>query len=357
MKKTINVGNKIIGEGNPCFVIAEAGANWKISPDNEINYKHALKLIDIAAESGADIVKFQIFSADKIYVKDAGCANYLGDEKSIYEIIKDIELPYEWIPNLKKYCDQKEIMFFASPFDIEAVDILEKVGVESYKIASYSITDFPLLKHVANKNKPIFMSTGASTLEEVERAFNYIKKCGNDQLILLQCTAKYPAPMTSINLRTIDTLKSKFGCLIGLSDHSRDPIIAPVGAVALGAKVIEKHYTTDNNHAGPDHKFAVLPLELKKMVDSIRKMEDALGSNHKIVIEEEEELRNFARHFIYSIKSIKKGELFTSENIDTLRCGKKEKGLDPIFYDNIVGKRASCDILPQTPINETVVEN
>ena len=352
----MKIGSHIIGRGNPCFVIAEAGANFRISENYDENFKHALKLIDIASEGGADAVKFQIYRASKLYVKNAGFADYIGKKKSIYDIIQEMEVPYEWLHKLKKYCDKKDIMFSATPFDMQSADELEKVGMQFYKIASYSLTDFPLLKHVAKKGKPIILSTGTSSFKDIQDAVNYIKKCGNDQIILLQCTAKYPAPLNTINLNVIKTLKEKFDLPVGFSDHSREPFIAPLGAVALGAAVIEKHYTTDNNLPGPDHGFAILPDELKQMVLMIKQMKNALGSGEKKVLNEEKELFDFARHFIYSIKEIKKGEIFTINNIDTLRPGKTQHGLEPKYFEEILGKKALVDIPEQTPIKTEMID-
>jgi sialic acid synthase SpsE len=356
MAEEISIGKRKIGGSNPCFVIAEAGANFRISEDPEENYKQAITLIDIAADAKADAVKFQVYRASKLYVKDSGCADYIGKKKDIYEIIGEMELPYEWLDKLKEHAEKKGLIFFACPFDPKSADELEKTGVNLYKIASYSITNFPLLKHIAEKGKPIIMSTGASDLKEISEAVQYIKKCGNEQIILMQCTAKYPAPLSTVNLKVIPTLIEKFNIPIGISDHSREPTVAPMGAVALGAKVVEKHFTTDNSLPGPDHGFAILPKELKEMVSMIRKMEEALGDGEKTVSSDEFELHGFARHFIYSIKPIKKGEKFSSDNINTLRSGKQSHGLDPKYYDRIIGRIAEKDIGEQVAITEEMVD-
>jgi N-acetylneuraminate synthase len=276
-------------------------------------------------------------------------------KKSIYNLIKEMELPYDWIKKLKKYCDNKNIIFLCTPFDEESVDQLEDIDIPAYKIASYTISHIPLIRYIAKKNKPIIMSTGASNLKDISNAINVIKKCGNHDFALMQCTAKYPAPLNTINLRIIPTLIKKFSCPIGLSDHSREPIIAPLGAVALGANLIEKHFTTDNNLTGPDHKFAILPRELSLLVDSVRMMEKALGGYEKIIQLEEKELYQFCRRSIYAIKDIKPDETFNKNNIAILRSGAKKRGLEPKYYTSIIGKKASKEIRDGEPINEKCV--
>jgi N-acetylneuraminate synthase len=353
---SIKIHNKIIGEGYPVFIIAEAGANFRISNDDEENFKQALKLIDIATEAKADAVKFQLYRAERLYVKNAGEADYIGNKKSIYQIIKEMELLYEWLPKLKEYCDKRKIIFLCTPFDEKSVDELEKLGVSAYKIASYTITHLPLLRYIAKKGKPIILSTGASDLKDIEKAVKVIQSEGNDQIALMQCTAKYPAPLSTMNLKTIPLLKKEFGTVVGLSDHSRDPLIAPLGAVILGAKMIEKHFTTDNNLLGPDHGFAVVPEELTKMVDGIRKIEKTLGNSEKKILEEEKELYNFARRYIYAIKDIKIGEVFSRDNIAVLRSGKKEKGLSPNYFEGMIKKKTRTNLKKGDPINKEDVD-
>jgi len=351
-KKELKIGNKYIGEEYPCFIIAEAGANFKISEDPEVNFKHALNLIDIAVDAKADAVKFQLYSAEKLYVKNAGSADYIGKKKSIFEIIKEMELPKKWLPELKNYCDKKGIIFLCTPFDEESVDELEKISIEAYKIASYSISHIPLLKYIARKGKPIIMSTGASNLNDIERAINALRSEGNNQIAIMQCTAKYPAPLENINLRVIPMLKERFNVPIGLSDHSREPFIAPMGAVALGAKIIEKHYTTDNNLPGPDHGFAILSDELKELVSNIHALEKCWGSKTKDVQQPEQELYKFCRRKIFASNNIIEGELFTKENLIILRSGKKKGFLEPERINEILGKRSKKNIKSDEPILE-----
>lgn len=345
--RKIRIGKRLIGKNKPCFIIAEAGSNHNGS------FKKALKLIDVAVSAGADAVKFQLFKASKLYPKNAGQTEYLKMKEPIYDIIKKMELPEEWIPKLYKYCKKKKIIFMASVFDEESADILDKY-VNVFKIASYEMTHLPLLKHVAKKKKPIMMSTGATNLKEIEKSVKTIKKEGNNKIILMQCTAKYPAPLESINLRVMVTLK-RFGFPVGLSDHSREPDIAPMAAVALGANVIEKHFTLSNKLPGPDHKFALEPKELKLMVSKIRDVEKTLGTGRKVVLKYEKELFDFARRSLFAIKDIKKGETFGKENIAVLRKGKLKKGLKPEYFDKVLGKKAKRTIKRYKAITKDMI--
>lgn len=333
-----------------CLIIAEAGSNFKISDSKEENFKQALKLINIAKEAGADAVKFQLFKAKSLYAREAGFANYLGKEKSIYEIIEDIELPEDWLKKLKDYCENQGLIFLCTPFDIDSFKKLEEIDTKMYKIASYSLTNLPLLKEIARTNKPIILSTGASYLEDIKKAIETIKSQGNNNITLLQCTAKYPCLFESVNLNSIVYLKKEFNLNVGLSDHSRDPIIAPLGARALGALVIEKHFTTDNNLSGPDHKFAILPHELKQLVSSIRNLEKCLGKETKTVLESEQELYDFCKNIIYAKKPIKKGEIFSKDNLIILRKGKYKPGLNASEYENLLGKTSKRHINELEPI-------
>jgi sialic acid synthase SpsE len=329
------------------FIIAEAGSNWRMGT-MERDLKMAKILIDIASESGADAIKFQTYKAETVYVPNAGNSNYLSDagiKESITKIFQDLSMPYEMIPILAEYCKEKEIQFMSTSFslaDIRAIDPF----VEIHKIASYEITHLPLIEFVAKTKKPLILSTGASTLEEIEFAVNYFYQKGGTKIYLMQTTAKYPAPLSTLNLKTISTLIDHFKIKVGLSDHSRDPIIGPVSAVALGAKIIEKHFTLDNKLPGPDHFFALMPNELKIMVQSIRGCEKSLGSGIKVVLPEEIELREYAQRRIQAISKIEKGEVFViGKNIDILRPGKQNQGLHPKFLDQIVGKTSQRDIL------------
>lgn len=352
--RDLTIGRRRIGPRHPTFIIAEAGANWRISADPKRNFRQAIRLIDIAVAARADAVKFQLYRAAKLYTAKAGTADYLKQRKSIYEIIQEMELPYPWLVRLKGYCDRRDIEFLCTPFDSDAVDQLERIGIAAYKIASYSVTHLPLLRVVARKRKPVIMSTGASDLKAVDRAVRLIRAQGNPKLALLQCTAKYPAPLTTLNLRVIPTLMRRYRVPVGLSDHSREPSIGPLGAVALGGRIIEKHFTTDNDLPGPDHRFAILPRELTEMIANVRMLEAALGESDKYVSEAEVELHRFTAYRIFAVKDIRAGQPLEGA-IEVLRSGKVRTGLFADRWDTVVRMRARRNIPKHTPITPDLI--
>lgn len=324
------------------FIVAEAGSNWRAgSPSSGL--ARAKTLIRAAADAGADAVKFQVFRPETVYVENAGTSDYLS-EAGIKEDIRDIfaflSMPYEMIPELAAECEVQRIQFMATPFsraDFEAIDPFVKV----HKIASYEIGHIHLLELAALSGKPILLSTGAATEEEIAWSVGYLKSHHAGPLTILQCTACYPSDPISMNLRTIPWLKERFQCNVGLSDHSRHPLNAPTAAVALGAVVIEKHFTLDNTLPGPDHAFAVTPAELRELVHAVRQTEMMLGSRVKCVDESEYELRSYARRGIQALQNIAIGEIFAEDvNIAILRPGKQQQGIHPKFLSQIIGKRA-----------------
>jgi sialic acid synthase SpsE len=339
----IKIGDRWIGEGEPCFIVAEAGSN------HDGNLEQALAIIDAAKDAKADAVKFQNFRADKLYPRNAGTSDYLPVKKPIYDIIKSMEMPSEWIPVLADYCKARDLIFFSAPFDEESADKLEPY-VQVYKIASYEITHAPLIRHVARKHKPMILSTGTADLAEVRQALEWCRAEGNNQVILLQCTASYPAPPSSLNIRALVTMRETLGVPTGLSDHSRDPLVAPLAAVALGANVIEKHLTLSNNLPGPDHAYALEPAEFDTMVAAVRNAEQALGNGVKVMQSVEQELRQFARRSIYAVRSIKKGEVLTADNVAVLRHGNLRVGLDPKYWNQVLGRKVSREIPEGSPI-------
>jgi N,N'-diacetyllegionaminate synthase len=347
--RTIQIGSRQVGPGHSCLIIAEAGSNHNGS------YDQARRLIDVAADAGVDVVKFQFFRADKLYPKSAGECDYLKWKKSIFEIIQEMEIPLDWLGPLSDHARARGLMFLVSPFDENSVDLVDPF-VDFFKIASYELTHIPLVQHIAGKRKPVLISTGGASMSEVRTTVETFLQTGNDQLMLMQCTVSYPAPVESLNLETIPAMKKEFQIPVGLSDHSRDPVLAPIAAVALGANLIEKHYTFSNQLPGPDHKFALEPHELAKLVEAIRATERALGSGIKNVLPVEEELHRFARRCIFTVRPIAAGEIFTKDNIAVLRRGNHNEGLSPAAWDRVLGRIARQDIAPETPLTDSHVE-
>jgi N-acetylneuraminate synthase len=339
----IVIGDRVVGLDHPCYVIAEAGSNHNGS------LELARRLIDVAAEVGADAVKFQNFRADKLYPRTAGRSDYLGDKRSIYDIIRAIEMPPEWLPALAEHAQNQGIAFLSSAFDEASVDLVDP-HVAAFKCASYEMTHTPLLRHMARRQKPVILSTGTATLGEVEEAVSTARASGNHDLVVLQCTAAYPAPLESINAMALCTIRDALGVLTGLSDHSRDPLVAPMTAVALGAVVIEKHFTLSNRLPGPDHAFAVEPHELAEMIRRIRDVELARGTGEKVVHPVEAELRGFARRSVFATRRIEPGERLTEQNSAVLRCGKLRHGLLPRDYPNALGREVCRPIAADAPI-------
>jgi len=339
------VRGKNIGPGAPAYVIAEAGSNHNGSLET------AHRLIDVAVEAKADAVKFQTFKAQRLYPKSAGTSDYLGLDTPIYDIIKAMEMPSEWLPELCEHTHDAGLAFISTPFHEEAVELLNHY-VDAFKIASYEMTHDPLLREVAVCGKPVFISTGASDLEEARHAAEVLRDAGCDDLVVLQCTAAYPAPPDAANVRALVTMRDELGVMTGLSDHTRDPTAAPMAAVALGAVAIEKHFTLDNDLPGPDHAYAVEPDELARLVSGVRRTEAVLGSGRKEVLKSEEELHSFARRSIFSIRDIAAGERFSRDNIDVLRAGKLGAGLAPAELERVLSTSAAQDISSETPLIE-----
>jgi sialic acid synthase SpsE len=334
-----------IGEDR-VFVIAEAGSNWRMGTTKR-DLAMAASLIDVAVEAGADAVKFQTYRPETVYVPNAGTSHYLseaGIDEDITEIFADLSMPYEMVAEIAEMCRQKGIRFMSTPFspaDFAAVD----PWVDVHKNASYEISHVRLIELAARTGKPLIQSTGAATIDDIAWAVETFRQNGGGQLVLLQCTAQYPAALSAIDVRAIPWLAERFQVSVGLSDHSRDPLAAPLAAVALGARVIEKHYTLSNALPGPDHSFALEPAELRAMVTGIRRVEAVLGEGEKRVRPEEDELRAYAQRAIQAILPIAAGELLREDhNIAIRRAGQQRKGLHPRFLAEVEGRQATRDI-------------
>jgi pseudaminic acid synthase len=332
------------------FVIAEMSANH----GHDINI--AKETIKAAKEAGADAIKLQTYTADTITID---CNNdyfqvkqgTIWDGRTLHDLYKEAHTPWEWHEELMDYAKELGLICFSSPFDKTAVDFLESLNVPAYKIASFEITDIPLIEYVASKMKPIIISTGIATLGEIDDAVQACRKVGNNQIILLKCTSAYPAKIEDANLRTMENLKETFDVEVGLSDHTLG-VTVPVVSVALGARVIEKHFILDKSIGGPDASFSLDKEEFKLLVDSVRDAEKAVGKVDYDLSEKKIKSREFSRS-LFVVKDIKKGESFTSENVRSIRPG---YGIKPKHIKSIIGKKARMNINMGTPVSWEVFE-
>ena len=329
----------MIGPGYPCFIIAEAGVN------HDGDLEKAKKLIDIAHSAKADAVKFQTFTGEKLASKDAFLATYhkkgaVAGNETLKELLKRLELGKEEHKVLFDYAHKMGIRIFSTPFDEESADILEQLGVDLYKIASFSLTNYPLLKHIAKKNLPMILSTGLHNLGEIEEAVRVIYSTGNRQLILLQCTSHYPIDSKDVHLKVMDTLRSAFQVPVGYSDHTQG-IAVTLASVALGANVIEKHFTFDTAAFGVDHDASISPQELHDLVRCTREVEAALGSSVKIIPEIEKEIQRVHRPSIVSKVNIPAGTIIT---VEMLIIKKPGVGIHPRELHWVVGRTAKVAI-------------
>lgn len=315
------------------FIIAEAGVN------HNGDFKLAKKLIEAAKNAGADAVKFQTFRAKDLVTKDAEAAGYqkknIGRKKSQFEMLKKLELDYQDFIKLKKYCDKKKIIFLSTPHSEDAINVLEPL-VPAYKIGSGDLTNLPFLKKIAQKKKPIILSTGMATLKEIREAVRTIKKAGNNKIILLHCTTNYPCFLEEVNLKAMLTMKKEFRLPVGYSDHTLG-IAVPIMVVALGAVIIEKHFTLDKNLSGPDHKASLEPGELKEMVKAIRETEKALGNGIKKPSQSEKRIKKSIRKSLVAETNIPQGVKITE---DMLRMKRPGGGILPRDWKKVVGRKA-----------------
>ncbi len=332
MKKEIKIKESFIGPNHPTYIIAEIGAN------HNRDLKIAKTLIDKAAEAGVDAVKFQSYRAESLYSKHA--PKFSKDDTNPFDLIKANELPPEWHRELFEYAAHKKLHFLSSPFDYDAVDDLDTVGAPAFKVASFELIDLGLLKHIAQKQKPIILSVGLATLGEIEEALDIIRAQKNDDIVLLHCASLYPSPPEVVNLNAIQTLAKAFQIPIGFSDHTLGIHIA-IAAVAKGANVIEKHFTLDRTMKGPDHAFAIEPNELKQLVKNIRDVEKATGTGVKVRSNAEQEMYEKGRRSIIAARDIKKGTKIKREWLIVKRPG---YGIKPKYLDIVVSRTAKRDI-------------
>ena len=326
------------------LVIAELSAN------HNQNFEKAIATIKAAKESGADAIKLQTYTADTITI-DSDKEYFqmkhgtIWDGTTLYKLYQQAYTPWEWQPKLKGYAEQLGLICFSSPFDKTAVDFLEKMNVSAYKVASFEIFDIPLIEYIASKGKPVIISTGIATLADIEEAVNACRRVGNNDIALLKCTSSYPAPVEEANLLTIPHLRDTFNVVPGLSDHTMGSSVA-IAAVALGAKIIEKHFILDRSMGGPDSVFSMEPAEFKQMVDAIRDVEKALGKINYELSPKVEKSRIFSRS-LFIVKNVKSGDTITGENVRSIRPG---YGLHPRYYNQIIGKKFRKDFEKGTPL-------
>ena len=347
--KVIKIGDHFIGQGYPAYIVAEISAN------HGQQYDGAVQLIKAAKEAGADAVKLQTYTADTMTIQSDAPefrikGGTLWDGKTLYDLYNEACMPWEWQPKLKNIADGLGMDFFSTPFDRTSVDFLQGLGVAAYKVASFEIVDLPLIEYVAGMGKPVIISTGMATLAEIKEAVKAAQRAGGKSLALLKCTSAYPAPPEEMNLLTIADMAKKFGLPVGLSDHTLG-ISVPVAAVSLGACIIEKHFTLSRSTPGPDSAFSLEPAEFKNMVDAIRTAEKALGKVSYEVSGQEQKSRVFRRS-LFVVKDMTAGEVFTSENVRSIRPG---QGLHPRYLKDVLGRRAACNIKRGTPLSRELV--
>jgi N-acetylneuraminate synthase len=338
------IGQHQIGPTEPVYIIAELSANHNQSFDR------AVRIVQAAKEAGADAVKLQTYTADTITIpSERECFRLRGgtlwDGRTLYDLYREAYTPWEWQPKLKMLCDELRLDFFSSAFDASAVDFLESIGVPAHKIASPELVDVPLIQKMARTGKPLILSTGMATLEEIDEAVTAARAAGANQLALLRCNSAYPAPAEEMNLRSIPHLAQRFHVPVGLSDHTPG-IAVSVAAVALGACLIEKHLTLSRADGGPDCEFSLEPSEFKSLVEAVRIAEKSLGEVQYGPTPQELKTRAYRRS-LFVVRDVKKGELFTADNVRSIRPA---NGLHPRHLPEVIGRRAADDIERGTPV-------
>jgi len=351
MDRLIEINGRRIGPGYPTYIVAELSAN------HNHRYEQAIELVKAAKAAGANAIKLQTYTPDTLTIDcDSGPfkipSGNTWEGETLYQLYQRAYTPWEWQPKLKKVANDLGLDCFSSAFDRTAVDFLAKMDMPAYKIASFELVDIPLLKYIARQGKPIIMSTGLSNLSEIDEAVRALREAGANQVALLRCKSAYPASPEGMNLRIIPHMMDLFGVPVGLSDHTLGPVLA-IGAVSLGACIIEKHFTLSRSVLSPDSSFSMEPHEFKVMVESIRLVEKALGEiNYE---PSKQELRNrVLRRSLFVVRDMKAGDKFTEDNVRSIRPG---MGLAPRFLYDILGRRASCDIARGTPLKWVHINN
>jgi pseudaminic acid synthase len=351
LKKSITIGSKTISQENDkVFIIAEMSAN------HLQDFELAVKIIKEAAKCGVDAIKLQTYTPDTITID---CDNKyfqitqgtIWDGTTLHKLYQEAYTPWDWQPKLKKIAEEEGLICFSSPFDKTAVDFLEDMDVPAYKIASFEINDIPFIEYIASKGKPVIMSTGIARISDIEQAIAACKRAGNEQIALLKCTSAYPSPYEDINLRTIPNIAETFDVISGISDHTMGTAVS-VAAAAMGAKIVEKHFTLSRSDGGPDSAFSMEPHEMKQLVESIREIEKAMGQVSYDLTPKMEKSREHSRS-LFVVKDIKSGEIFTEENVRSIRPG---FGMHTKYYKDVIGKTAKTDIKKGTPMDWDLIK-
>jgi pseudaminic acid synthase len=350
MNKEIRIGNFVINEASPTFIIAEMSAN------HLFDFDRAVKIMQAAKDAGADAIKIQTYTPDTITLDcDDPCFQItqgtIWDGTTLHKLYESAYTPWEWQPKLKKIAEDMGLIFFSSPFDLTSIDFLEEINVPVYKVASFEITDIPFIKKIAKTGKPIIISTGIAYMSDIELAMRTCREAGNENVILLKCTSSYPAPYEDINLKTIPSMKETFDCITGLSDHTMGSAVAGAG-VALGAKVVEKHLTLSRADGGADAAFSMEPQEFKEMVDNIRKIEKAVGRVTYDLTDKQKAEREHTRS-LFVAQDMKAGDVFTPDNLRSVRPG---NGLHTKYYEELLGKKILKDAKLGTPMSWDLVD-
>ncbi len=350
MKKEIEIAGRKIGEGHPVFIIAEMSAN------HNMEYERAVEIIHRAKAAGADAIKIQTYTADTITIDSDKpwfqiTQGTLWDGTTLHKLYETAYTPWEWQPELKKEAEKAGLAFFSSPFDFSAVDFLEGLEVPCYKIASFELNDIPLLRKTAALGKPIIMATGVACEKDIRLALETCREQGNEQIILLKCTSAYPAPYDAVNLKMIPAMAKEYDCITGLSDHTMGGSVA-IAAVAMGARVIEKHLTLRRKDGGADAAFSMEPEEFQQMCENIRNVEQAIGKETYELSEKQKREREHSRS-LFVVKDMKAGEYFTPETMRSIRPG---FGLHTKYFEEILGRRASRNLEKGTPMRFAYVE-
>lgn len=349
MNKFIQIDGRKIGQEYPPYIIAEMSANHNGSLAN------AMRLVEVAKKSGADAIKLQTYRPDTITINcdsaDFQIKGGLWNGQTLYQLYESAYMPWEWHAPLFEYARKLGITIFSSPFDNTAVDLLENLNAPAYKIASFEIVDIPLIKYVAKTGKPIIISTGMANVEEIHEAVDAARQGGCKSLAILHCVSGYPAIASEYNLKTIPDIMSKFGLVTGLSDHTLDNITA-ITSIALGASIVEKHFTLSRQGGGPDDSFSLEPKELKSLCIDAKTAWDSLGSIN-YTRKSSEAISAGHRRSLYFVADVKAGETVTASNIKSIRPG---YGLAPKYYDEIIGRKVSCDVSPGTPVSLSILK-